>query len=478
MLTVKPRLIRFIPVLLLGLLVGAGCACAQSITFQFVGTEYRDVFQTIGEIAGLNVLVDASVSGTGSFNFQDVELEQALEIVAQFSGTDYVIKNNTLLVAAKERLAELQANRLYYLHTVYVAPEQLVPVLSMIIPAENIHALNDANLLIIYSSPEQFKIAQEVVDTLDVPPSMLNPNTAVDREPLDLGDTIKIYRLSYADPVVTGKMLQLIVPADKIQIDEGTKSVLIRGTEKQIAEVDQFMVEFDRPLPQVLMEVWIHEVSDDASDVFGFGWNGSLPGAKVGSSDPNGLFHMELNWEPWEIIFTLEALEKEGKAKILASPKIAALSGEEAVIFVGDQIPIVLTDKDGEQRIEFLESGINLRVRPRISEDGFVTIDVRPEASLFVFTEESEYPQIRTRQAHTTVRVKDGQPVLIGGLIQEQDQESVNKVPFLGDLPIFGRLFRKTNTTTERTEMSIILIPRIVDGEQGLIGSSLLPAAQ
>ena len=315
MLTVKPRLIRFIPVLLLGLLVGAGCACAQSITFQFVGTEYRDVFQTIGEIAGLNVLVDASVSGTGSFNFQDVELEQALEIVAQFSGTDYVIKNNTLLVAAKERLAEIQANRLYYLHTVYVAPEQLVPVLSMMIPAENIHALNDANLLVIYSSPEQFKIAQEVVDTLDVPPSMLNPNTAVDREPLDLGDTIKIYRLSYADPVVTGKMLQLIVPADKIQIDEGTKSVLIRGTEKQIAEVDQFMVEFDRPLPQVLMEVWIHEVSDDASDVFGFGWNGSLPGAKVGSSDPNGLFHMELNWEPWEIIFTLEALRKKERQR-------------------------------------------------------------------------------------------------------------------------------------------------------------------
>ena len=311
--TVKPRLIRFIPVLL-GCLLVQVALCAQSITFSVCRNRVQGCFSNNRRNRRPERIGGRISFRYWQFQLQDVELEQALEIVAQFSGTDYVIKNNTLLVAAKERLAEIQANRLYYLHTVYVAPEQLVPVLSMMIPAENIHALNDANLLIIYSSPEQFKIAQEVVDTLDVPPSMLNPNTAVDREPLDLGDTIKIYRLSYADPVVTGKMLQLIVPADKIQIDEGTKSVLIRGTEKQIAEVDQFMVEFDRPLPQVLMEVWIHEVSDDASDVFGFGWNGSLPGARLGARSQRFVpYGTELG--TMEIIFTLEALEKKERQR-------------------------------------------------------------------------------------------------------------------------------------------------------------------
>jgi len=139
------------------------------------------------------------------------------------------------------------------------------------------------------------------------------------------------------------------------------------------------------------------------------------------------------------------------------------------MFFVGDRIPIVLADEEGNQNIDFLESGINLSVLPRISEDGLITIEVRPEVSLFKFVEGTEYPQIRTREARTTVRVKAGQPVLIGGLIQEQEHEEVNKVPFVGDLPIIGRLFRKAGTITEKTEMSIILIPRIIDGSEGLV---------
>ena len=121
MLTVKPRLIRFIPVLLLGLLVGAGCACAQSITFQFVGTEYRDVFQTIGEIAGLNVLVDASVSVTGSFNFRMLR-EQALK---SYSSAALSISSEQHPASCRqERLAEIQATGCIT-HTMYIAPSSL-----------------------------------------------------------------------------------------------------------------------------------------------------------------------------------------------------------------------------------------------------------------------------------------------------------------------------------------------------------------
>ena len=76
------------------------------------------------------------------------------------------------------------------------------------------------------------------------------------------------------------------------------------------------------------------------------------------------------------------------------------------------------------------------------------------------------------------MRVKDGQPVLIGGLIQEQEGETINKVPFLGNLPVLGKLFQKSSTTKEKTEMNIILIPRIVDGSEGLVTGSFFPAAQ
>ncbi|MGB4151755.1 MAG: hypothetical protein WBK87_10570 [Limnochordia bacterium] len=539
----KPRFSRLCLVVVVTLLMtGLAQSASQLVTFQFVNTEYKDVFQTLGEIAGLNVLVDKSVTGTGSFSFHDIDLQEALQLVAQASGADYLIKDNTLLVAAAERMAVFQESQLYYVYTKHIAPQKLIPVLAMFMPEDNIYADNENSLLVLYGSSDQLQKARDAVSQLDVPakrayhqqetvltvlkmltedlgldliadPSLasaaiavnirnLDPLAALDliaeQAGLDLSiangalvanrkgmdgidaasrpvERIKIYRLSHADPEAAGRMLQLIVAADRIQVDQGSKSILIRVSEDQIAEVDQFMAEYDQPLPQVLLEVWIHEIADDASKAFGLDWSGNLPGFQVGSTDPDSLFQVELDWEPWQILLALQALEQQGKAKILARPKIATLSGQEARFFVGDRIPIVLTDDDGNQSIEFLESGINLTVLPRISEDGLITIDVRPEVSLFMFVDGTPYPQIRTREAQTTIRVKAGQPVLIGGLIQEQEREHIDKVPFVGDLPIIGRLFRVTDTVTERTEMSIILIPRIIDGSEGFAADSFFP---
>jgi type II secretory pathway component GspD/PulD (secretin) len=544
MLIAKPKSAGLILVLALILIVGAGVAAAETVTFQFIDAEYKDVFRTLGEAAGLNVLVDASVAGRGSFNFSDVDLIEALDLVAHFSGADYRITNNTLLVAAREKLAQFEKSQIHLIHTRYVNPEQLVPILSMVIPAENIYVKSDSNLIIINGSSEMLREVESIVSKLDVPsersykeedsvlgilqllteelglnliadPSLssigmvfnlqnLDPMTALklaaqeadldltinqdtvivsrkgvqEPEPAAAREKIKVYRLNYTDPSVVSRMLQLIVPAERIQIDDGTKSLIIKATETEIAAVDEFILEYDQPLPQVLLEVWIHEIADDAAEVLGIDWSGTLPSLRANSDNPDTLFHAELNWQPWEILFALHALEEQGKARILASPKIAAISGQEATFFVGDRIPIVLTDDEGRQQMEFLESGITLTVLPRISNDDFITIDVRPEVSLFVHSDTTEYPQIRTREAETSVRVKDGQPVLIGGLIQEQEGETINKVPFLGNLPVLGKLFQKSSTTKEKTEMNIILIPRIVDGSEGLVTGSFFPAAQ
>lgn len=544
MLIAKPKSAGLILVLALILIVGAGVAAAETVTFQFIDAEYKDVFRTLGEAVGLNVLVDASVAGRGSFNFSDVDLIEALDLVAHFSGADYRITNNTLLVAAREKLAQFEKSQIHLIHTRYVNPEQLVPILSMVIPAENIYVKSDSNLIIINGSSEMLREVESIVSKLDVPsersykeedsvlgilqllteelglnliadPSLssigmvfnlqnLDPMTALklaaqeadldltinqdtvivsrkgvqEPEPAAAREKIKVYRLNYTDPSVVSRMLQLIVPAERIQIDDGTKSLIIKATETEIAAVDEFILEYDQPLPQVLLEVWIHEIADDAAEVLGIDWSGTLPSLRANSDNPDTLFHAELNWQPWEILFALHALEEQGKARILASPKIAAISGQEATFFVGDRIPIVLTDDEGRQQMEFLESGITLTVLPRISNDDFITIDVRPEVSLFVHSNTTEYPQIRTREAETTVRVKDGQPVLIGGLIQEQEGETINKVPFLGNLPVLGKLFQKSSTTKEKTEMNIILIPRIVDGSEGLVTGSFFPAAQ
>ena len=136
------------------------------------------------------------------------------------------------------------------------------------------------------------------------------------------------------------------------------------------------------------------------------------------------------------------------------------------------------TNKDGETYLEFLESGINLKVIPRISEDEYITIQVRPEVSTFIWRGENQHPQIRTREAETEVRVKNGQPIIIGGLLQEQENELITKIPIISELPILGRLFRWQETKTLQTEMTIFLIPHIVSDDEGVMNQSFFTPAQ
>ena len=234
-----------------------------------------------------------------------------------------------------------------------------------------------------------------------------------------------------------------------------------------------FLSEFDQPLPQVVLEVWVQEMTSNALKDLGIEWRG-VPSVSGGDAP----VFLELEWTPWDLILALRVLEEKGEAKLLANPKISTLSGQPARIFVGDRVPVVLKNEDGSSFVSFLESGINLRVTPRISDDEYVTILVQPEVSTFVWRTETDYPQIRTREAETTVRVKDGQPFVLGGLLQDEEHELVSGIPFLSQLPVLGKLFQWRDTKQSQTEMTIIVIPRIIDEGQDVVDQSFFTAAQ
>ena len=103
---------------------------------------------------------------------------------------------------------------------------------------------------------------------------------------------------------------------------------------------------------------------------------------------------------------------------------------------------------------------------------------MQPEVSTFVWRTETDYPQIRTREAETTVRVKDGQPFVLGGLLQDEEHELVSGIPFLSQLPVLGKLFQWRDTKQSQTEMTIIVIPRIIDEGQDVVDQSFFTAAQ
>ena len=162
--------------------------------------------------------------------------------------------------------------------------------------------------------------------------------------------------------------------------------------------------------------------------------------------------------------FTIDALIQENKAHLLASPSIATLNGKEARIIIGDKVPIIettTTETSTTETTRFVDVGTTLRVTPQVSPDGWITMKVHPEVSS-VTANLAAGPNITTREADAVVRVKDGQTIIIGGLISKQDDRIDGGVPGLRSIPILGRLFSKKSKDLQEKELTVFITPHII----------------
>jgi type IV pilus assembly protein PilQ len=162
----------------------------------------------------------------------------------------------------------------------------------------------------------------------------------------------------------------------------------------------------------------------------------------------------------------LTAMEKLGKTKILSNPKVLVIQNQEASINVGSQLPVPKTDAEGNRTIEWKDVGIVLSVKPNVTGDGRVFMDLKIEKSAAgetVQTTEGEMFSIETRRASTKVLVGDGETSVIGGIYQQTDSGTDNSVPGLSKLPLLGWLFKSNSVTNGRKELLIFLTPHVVD---------------
>jgi type II secretory pathway component GspD/PulD (secretin) len=172
---------------------------------------------------------------------------------------------------------------------------------------------------------------------------------------------------------------------------------------------------------------------------------------------------------------TIDLMIQDGNARVLANPKIATLNGREASILIGQRIPYQISSTvfAGDaaaptERIEKEEVGIKLRITPLINIDGYITTQIMPEVSTIIGFrgENNDLPVVATREASTTVRLKDGASVLIGGLLSEERTSGVTRVPILGSIPGIGYLFQHHSTGVRKTDLVIEVTPRILPEQQ------------
>jgi pilus assembly protein CpaC len=168
-----------------------------------------------------------------------------------------------------------------------------------------------------------------------------------------------------------------------------------------------------------------------------------------------------------DVLGTLDLLEKDGVITTLAEPNLTALSGETASFLAGGEFPIPISQSLGSVTIEYKQYGVGLAFTPIVLADGRISMRVRPEVSQLseagsVNLNGYTVPALTTRRAETTVELGSGQSFMIAGLLQNSNTNSVEKAPFLGDIPVLGSLFRSTKFQRDETELVIIVTPYLV----------------
>ncbi|MGC2128879.1 MAG: hypothetical protein WA629_02175 [Candidatus Aquilonibacter sp.] len=265
---------------------------------------------------------------------------------------------------------------------------------------------------------------------------------------------------------------------DNVSVDRRLNAVILRGTPEEIAPYQRMIALVDTPRRSVLLETQVVELTETGAYDLGINYspNGTLATAtfSAGNTLPVGTSVGGTTGATTQPLASVSlsaqllALQQKGQAKILAQPRILAADNRIAAILSGEAVPIfnnVLVPSGGttliQQQIQYINVGVSLEILPRVSADGNVTVDVFSEVSSIIGYI-GNTPQIAVRQELTTASAGDGQSILMGGLVQDQEIKTLSKVPGIGDLPIIGPLFRQTVSSSQKTNLYLVITPHIL----------------
>lgn len=279
-----------------------------------------------------------------------------------------------------------------------------------------------------------------------------------------------VVQLEYVKADQVKPMLATLFPDNQIKVEFVNKTLVVTGSDDNCAAVKAILTKLDVPPRQVIFEAEAVEISRDNLRNLGINW-GTVNGLTETALTDNSAFRITLgipNHPEYGINLkgTLNRLIENKKGHLLASPRIAALDGQTARILIGDKLAVESTQISSGTTVTtvtYVEVGIKLEITPTVNTDGTITAIIKPEVSNKTDTTTSGNPNIRTRQAETTLRVKNGETIVLGGLIQRQKTSDTIKFPLLGDLPLVGMFFRSTNREVHESELIILITPKLID---------------
>lgn len=494
------------------------------LSYDLNDADLARVVRTIVEQTSLNIVLRSGVRGTISGLLRDVPLQVGLETMMTNNGFAMREKDGIFHLdrVGMEVTENGQRGRRFWVQvqdsliTLDVTDAPIQQVLREISNQMDIQ-------LFTYTAPEG-NISAKVSDlTLEDALSLLLKNTnatfreqdgvyLIGSKQTDGFSSTKLIRL---DHIISDTALELL-PSEltenaTIQVVKEHNGLTVTASQDVIAQVEQFIDEVDHPTPQILIEALVLDVNTtdlfNAGITFGNDAQRALPAADGhymfgdGESKSGGFNHRggkrlaqkyldalgsmvglsgakNLGKLPENFFFEINALSREGKVNIISRPQIAALNGSSSSLSFGTTQYFILDTStpypstnqvyvQQAQRFEQIEAKIGLEVTPWVSASGEVTVDIRPEFSSPVGEFDPEVPPtINSRVLDSTVRLRDGETIILGGLIQDKSEVVLNKVPFLGSIPLLGRLFRNQSHDTSKSELIIFLTPHVFYGNE------------
>jgi type IV pilus assembly protein PilQ len=472
----------------------------EKLSLDIKGMDILDVFRLLSMRGGINIIAGKEVTGKVTLFLKNVDIWDAFEIIIAANGLAYEKRNNIIYVMT-ERNYELMYGKKYEDRRIvksvkikHVTSAEITKAVSQL--KTNIgRVISDdvSETIVLMDIPEVVADMEKVIKELDVPLRT------------------KVYSLQYARAEDLHDRLSemLTETIGNLRIDERTNKIAITDLESKMPMFDKVVSAFDEKHKEVVIEAKIIQITLNDDYSTGINWDAVFTkmqsnihniatlgvSLKYGdqtqiiptttSSGRGGALQIgNLATEGYQAV--IQALKEYGKTNLLSSPRIVALNNEEASILVGTNQPYATrtisqgsggTGNIEAENVTFIDLGIKLNVTPTINDENFITMKIKPEVSSkigdFEITSSGNViPIVKTTTTETTVMVKNGSTVLIGGLIEENIRESIREVPGLANIPFFGNLFRaKTigsgdSTNPEKTELVIFLTPTVITGEE------------
>ena len=396
--------------ILLTVILGIICSNIVSVSaneLEAVDVDIRNLLTNIALANNLNIVISDEVQGNVSVKLSNINAQDMIKIIAENNNYTYQFKDNVIYISKGDKDINLYTVQINYLELDKIA--------------------QTINLMLTGNLPDK-------IDDKD-------KKTAIN---------------------------------NKVMIDESENTISFYGTLKQYEQIKNFLQEQDKPQKQVSLEAKVTAIQKDAAKDLGVSWEWSkLPqspeheitydtvkhtvinedGSKEEITDYLPVDEVTRKWNddenipgvirfgkgvdgyPYEFYYAakIDALISDGKANILARPNITTIQGKEAVINIGSEVPVPTvstTNSTTTTSIKYREAGIILKCTPRVNEDGIITVKVHTEVSSPMYVEDMKAYRFQKRSADTIVRLKDGQTMVIGGLIGSDEAKQMSKIPF------------------------------------------------